>query len=54
MKYEIMQDLVIVGGGAFLLLAGVIAKDPINIVFSGAFFLFGVVALFSDVRRRKP
>jgi hypothetical protein len=53
MKYDIMQDLVIVGGGAFLLLAGVVAKEPINIILSGIFFLFGLAVLSIDVRRNK-
>jgi hypothetical protein len=51
MKYEIAQDLVIVGGGGFLLLAGIISKEPINTVLAGAFFLFGLVVLYADVRR---
>jgi hypothetical protein len=51
MKLEFAQDLVIIGGGALLMWAGVIAKDPINIVLSGAFLLFGLATLYVDVRR---
>jgi lipid-A-disaccharide synthase-like uncharacterized protein len=51
MKLEFAQDLVIIGGGAFLMWAGVVAKDPLNIVLSGLFLLFGLAALYLDVRR---
>lgn len=53
MKYDIAQDLVIVGGGAFLLWAGVAAKEPINIILAGVFFLFGLAVLSVDLRRNK-
>lgn len=51
MRYEIVQDLVIVSGGAFLLLAGVVSKDPVNIILSGVFTLFGIMVLAADIRR---
>jgi len=51
MKLEFAEDLVIIGGGAFLMWAGVVAKDPLNIVLSGLFLLFGLVALYVDVGR---
>jgi hypothetical protein len=51
MKYEIAQDLIIVGGGGLLMIAGVISHDPVNIVVAGLFFLFGLATLYADVRR---
>lgn len=53
MRYNVAQDLIIVGGGAFLLISGVLSKDPLNIVLSGLFFLFGLTVLFFDLTRRK-
>ena len=51
MKYNIMQDLVIVGGGALLMISGVLSKEPINIVIAGLFLLFGIATLYADTRR---
>ena len=50
--FNVAQDLVIVFGGGLLLWAGVIAKEPLNIVLSGVFMLFGMTALFFDVMRK--
>jgi len=51
MKYDIMQDLVIVGGGALLMVGGVVSKEPINIFISGLLMLFGIATLYADTRR---
>jgi hypothetical protein len=51
MKYNIMQDLVIVGGGAFLMVSGALSREPVNIVIAGVFFLFGLATLVVDIRR---
>jgi|LakMenE01Jun11ns_1017448.scaffolds.fasta_scaffold5759681_1 hypothetical protein len=53
MRYEIAQDLIIVAGGGLLLLAGVTGKDPLNIILSGVFFLFGLAVLYFDLRRER-
>jgi hypothetical protein len=51
MRYEIAQDLIIVFGGGFLLIAGVVSKEPVNIILSGVFTLFGIMVLAADIRR---
>lgn len=51
MKYNIMQDLVIVGGGALLMVSGVLSKEPTNIFIAGLFLLFGIATLYADTRR---
>jgi hypothetical protein len=51
MKYNLVQDLVIVAGGAFFLLSGIIAEDQLNIIISGLFFLFGLTALYLDIHQ---
>lgn len=53
MRYEIAQDLIIVFGGGFLLIAGVVSSDPLNIALSGVFFLFGLATLFFDIQRER-
>jgi hypothetical protein len=51
MKYDIIQDLVIVGAGSLLMISGVLSKEPISIVIAGLLFLFGLATLYADTRR---